>query len=180
MNICAAPRAARVPSARTYPTAWNPRSLGLPPRRRRRHPSKIPRGLLPRLRQLRACPRREHPILRRRSDASPTRAPRPRRPSKAMDMSSSALSPDARCVERLPDAFAKRHGGVSARQLEQGFEIWVLPGVRAAVLAEVQRALGGPPALRELAKEASDAALAPAYKRGASHAAGSGTDLEPH
>src|SRR6266568_7421844 len=178
MNICAATRAARVPSARTYTTAWNPRSLGLPPRRRRRHPSKIPRGLLPRLRQLRACPRREHPILRRRSHANPTRAPRPRRPSKAMDMSSSALSPDARCVERLPYAFAKRHGVISARQLEQGFEIWVLPGVRAAVLAEVQRALGGPLALRELAKEAFDAALARAYERGASHAAEIVTDMD--
>src|SRR5216683_3525297 len=178
MNICAATRAARVPSARTYTTAWNPRSLGLPPRRRRRHPSKIPRGLLPRLRQLRACPRREHPILRRRSHASPTRAPRPRRPSKAMDMSSSALSPDARCVERLPYAFAKRHGVISARQLEQGFEIWVLPGVRAAVLAEVQRALGGQLALRELAKEAFDAALARAYERGASHAAEIVTDMD--
>src|SRR6266699_1792431 len=162
MNICAATRAARVPSARTYTTAWNPRSL----------------GLLPRLRQLRACPRREHPILRRRSHANPTRAPRPRRPSKAMDMSSSALSPDARCVERLPYAFAKRHGVISARQLEQGFEIWVLPGVRAAVLAEVQRALGGPLALRELAKEAFDAALARAYERGASHAADIVTDLD--
>src|SRR6266700_2713467 len=180
MNICAATRAARVPSARTYTTAWNPRSLGLPPRRRRRHPSKIPRGLLPRLRQLRACPRRKLPsrILRRRSPASPNRAPRPRRPSKAMDMSSSALSPDARCVERLPYAFAKRHGVIGARQLEQGFEIWVLPGVRAAVLAEVQRALGGPLALRELAKEAFDAALARAYERGASHAAEIVTDMD--
>src|SRR6266568_2696132 len=178
MNICAATRAARAPSAKTYTTEWSPRSLGLPPRRRRRHPSKIPRGLLPRLRQLRACPRREHPILRRRSHASPTRAPRPRRPSRAMDMSSSALSPDARCVERLPYAFAKRHGVISARQLEQGFEIWVLPGVRAVVLAEVQRALGGPLALRELAKEAFDAALARAYERGASHAAEIVTDMD--
>src|SRR5216683_1032293 len=178
MNICAATRAARVPSARTYTTAWNPRSLGLPPRRRRRHPSRIPRGLLPRLRQLRARHRREHPILRRRSHASPTRAPRPRRPSRAMDMSSSALSPDVRCVERLPYAFAKRHGVISARQLEHGFEIWVLPGVRAVVLAEVQRALGGPLALRELAKEAFDAALARAYERGASHAAEIVTDMD--
>src|SRR5216683_1944494 len=164
MNICAATRAARVPSARTYTTAWNPRSLGLPPRRRRRHPSRIPRGLLPRLRQLRARHRREHPILRRRSHASPTRAPRPRRPSRAMDMSSSALSPDVRCVERLPYAFAKRHGVISARQLEHGFEIWVLPGVRAVVLAEVQRALGGPlaeslPKVADLLESEDDAPI---------------------
>jgi general secretion pathway protein E len=77
-----------------------------------------------------------------------------------MDMSSSTLAPDARCVERLPYAFAKRHGVISARQLDEGIELWVRPGVKASVLAEVQRALGGPLALRELAKEAFDAALA--------------------
>jgi hypothetical protein len=50
-----------------------------------------------------------------------------------MDMSSNALSADARCVERLPYAFAKRHGVISARQLEQGIELWVRPGVKASV-----------------------------------------------
>ena len=77
-----------------------------------------------------------------------------------MDMSSNPLTPDARAVEQLPYAFAKRHGVISARQLEQGFELWVRPGVRAGVLAEVQRALGGPLALKELANDAFDAALA--------------------
>ena len=66
-----------------------------------------------------------------------------------MDMSSNALSADARCVERLPYAFAKRHGVISARQLDEGIELWVRPGVKASVLAEVQRVLGGPIALRE-------------------------------
>src|SRR5258708_11997758 len=75
-----------------------------------------------------------------------------------MDMSSNPLTPDAQIVERLPYAFAKRHGVISARQLGEGFELWVRPGVRAGVLAEVQRALGGPPALRELANEAFDPA----------------------
>jgi len=75
-------------------------------------------------------------------------------------MSSNPLTPDARAVERLPYAFAKRHGVISARQLEAGFELWVRPGVRAGVLAEVQRALGGPLALRELAGDAFEAALA--------------------
>src|SRR5258705_7951025 len=86
-----------------------------------------------------------------------------------MDMSSNPLTPDAQTVERLPYAFAKRHGVISARKLEQGFELWVRPGVRAGVLAEVQRSLGGPLALRELADEAFDAALARAYERRASH-----------
>src|SRR5258708_13561848 len=95
-----------------------------------------------------------------------------------MDMSSNPLTPDAQTVERLPYAFAKRHGVNSARQLEEGFELWVRPGVRAGVLAEVQRALGGPLALRELANEAFDAALARAYDRGASHAAEIVTDMD--
>src|SRR6266853_318400 len=95
-----------------------------------------------------------------------------------MDRSSNPLTPDARAVERLPYAFAKRHGVISARQLEAGFELWVRPGVRAGVLAEVQRALGGPLALRELANDAFDAALARAYERGASHAADIVTDLD--
>src|SRR5258708_5791071 len=95
-----------------------------------------------------------------------------------MDMSSNPLTPDAQIVERLPYAFAKRHGVISARQLGEGFELWVRPGVRAGVLAEVQRALGGPLALRELANEAFDAALARAYERGASHAAENVTDMD--
>jgi general secretion pathway protein E len=95
-----------------------------------------------------------------------------------MDMSSDALSPDARAVERLPYAFAKRHGVISARQLDEGFELWARPGVRASVLAEVQRALGGPISVRELAATAFDAALARAYERGTSQAAEIVTDLD--
>src|SRR5882672_2303948 len=95
-----------------------------------------------------------------------------------MDMSANNLSADARCVERLPYAFAKRHGVISARQLDDGIELWVRPGVKAAALAEVQRVLGGPLALRELAKEAFDAALARAYERGASSTADIMTDLD--
>jgi general secretion pathway protein E len=95
-----------------------------------------------------------------------------------MDMPSSALLPDVRAVERLPYAFAKRHGVISARQLEQGFELWARPGVRASVLAEVQRALGGTMTVRELAATAFDAALARAYERGTSQAAEIVTDLD--
>src|SRR5256885_9231357 len=96
-----------------------------------------------------------------------------------MDMSSNPLTPDARAVERLPYAFAKRHGVISARQLEAGFELWVRPGVRAGVLAEVQRALGGPPPLRELAGDAFEAALPPAYQPRAPPAAPILTALHP-
>ena len=95
-----------------------------------------------------------------------------------MDMSSDPLTPDAQTVERLPYAFAKRHGVISARQLTEGLELWVRPGVRAGVLAEVQRALGGPLALRELPGEAFDAALARAYERRTSHAADIVDDMD--
>src|SRR5260221_14421808 len=84
-----------------------------------------------------------------------------------MDMSSTPLTPDARAVERLPYAFAKRHGVISARQLEAGFEIWGRPGGRAGVLAEGQRALGGPPALRELANDPFEAGPPRAHQPGA-------------
>ena len=93
-------------------------------------------------------------------------------------MSSDSLLPDARAVERLPYAFAKRHGVISARQLDRGFELWARPGVRASVLAEVQRALGGPVSVRELAVSAFDSALARAYERGTSQAAQIVTDLD--
>src|SRR3979411_770617 len=95
-----------------------------------------------------------------------------------MDMSSNPRTPAARAVERLPYAFAKRHGVISARQLEQGFELWVRPGVRAGVLAEVQRALARPRALRELANAPFDAARARSYERGASHAADIVDDMD--
>src|SRR5258707_4550399 len=157
MNICAATRAAKARSAKTSTTAWSPCRRFRPSRRR-------------------APPGR---ILRRRLRTSPTRKPlRCRRGPERVDMSSSPLTPDAHAVERLPYAFAKRHGVISARQLGEGFELWVRPGVRAGVLAEVQRALGGPLALRELANDAFDAALARAYERGASHAAEIVTDMD--
>ncbi len=93
-------------------------------------------------------------------------------------MSSDALLPEARAVERLPYAFAKRHGVISARALNEGFELWARPGLRAGVLAEVQRVLGGPISVKELAPTAFDAALARAYERGTSHAAEIVTDLD--
>jgi general secretion pathway protein E len=95
-----------------------------------------------------------------------------------MDMSSDPLLPSPQTVERLPYAFAKRHGVISAREVEGGFELWVLPGVRAGVLAEVQRTLGGTLAVRELSAEAFNTALARAYERGASHAAEIVTDMD--
>src|SRR5436309_12733161 len=158
MNTCAATRAARDRSAKTSTTACS-RCRRRPPSLQSAHPRRILRWRLPRSR-----PKRKRPPRRR--------SPEP------MDMSSNPLTPEARAVERLPYAFAKRHGVISARQLEAGFELWVRPGVRAGVLAEAQRALGGPLALRELAGDAFDAALVPAYERGASHAADIVTDLD--
>src|SRR5260370_40384830 len=88
-----------------------------------------------------------------------------------MDMSSNPLTPDAQIVERLPYAFAKPHGVITARQLGEGFELWVRTGVRAGVLPEVQRALRGPLALHAPADEALHPALPPAYEPRPSHPA---------
>jgi general secretion pathway protein E len=78
---------------------------------------------------------------------------------------------DPRCAERLPYHFAKRHGVISARRTDGALEVWLRPGAHAAALAEVQRALGEPLAVRELSAEAFEAALNRAYERGAGHAA---------
>ncbi|BAU48199.1 general secretion pathway protein E [Sulfurifustis variabilis] len=89
---------------------------------------------------------------------------------------------DPAWTDRLPYHFAKRHGVIAARQAEGGVEVWVRPGVSSAVLAELQRALGQPVLLRELAAEAFDAALNRAYERGANHAMEivDGLDADPN
>ncbi|MEE8635701.1 MAG: ATPase, T2SS/T4P/T4SS family, partial [Acidiferrobacterales bacterium] len=77
---------------------------------------------------------------------------------------------DPQCTQRLPYHFAKRHGVISARELDSGIEVWARSGVPTAVLAELQRALGQAVHLRELSPEAFDAALSHAYERGMSQA----------
>jgi general secretion pathway protein E len=77
---------------------------------------------------------------------------------------------DPRVTERLPYPFAKRHGVVSARRVDEAIEIWMRPGVRSAVLAEVQRALAEPVRWIELPADAFEKALNRAYERGTSHA----------
>jgi len=87
-----------------------------------------------------------------------------------MDMSSDALSAEARCVERLPYAFAKRHARDQRPQLEEGIELWVRPACARACSPRCSARWGGGSLWRELANEAFDAALARAYERGASQA----------
>ncbi|MEE8265212.1 MAG: type II secretion system ATPase GspE [Acidiferrobacterales bacterium] len=77
---------------------------------------------------------------------------------------------DPQCTQRLPYHFAKRHGVISARELDSGIEVWARSGVPTAVLAELQRALGQAVHLRELSPEAFDTALSHAYERGMSQA----------
>ncbi|MFQ6021148.1 MAG: type II secretion system ATPase GspE [Acidiferrobacterales bacterium] len=77
---------------------------------------------------------------------------------------------DLQCTQRLPYHFAKRHGVISARLIDEGIEVWVRSGVSSAVLAELQRALGQAVYLRELTPEAFDTALNRAYERGMSQA----------
>lgn len=75
---------------------------------------------------------------------------------------------DPQCTQRLPYHFAKRHGVISARQLDTGIEVWARPGVSSTVLAELQRALGETIHIRELSPDAFDTALSQAYERGMS------------
>jgi general secretion pathway protein E len=84
---------------------------------------------------------------------------------------------DPACIERLPYQFAKRHGVISACRTDGAMELWLRPGVRAVVLAEIQRTLGEQLTCLELGAEAFNAALNRAYERGASHAAAIMDDL---
>ncbi len=77
---------------------------------------------------------------------------------------------DPAVSQRLPYHFAKRHGVVGARQLDDALEVWARAGVSSQVLAELQRALGQPISICELNSEEFDAALNRAYERGANHA----------
>jgi general secretion pathway protein E len=73
---------------------------------------------------------------------------------------------DPRWTQRLPYTFAKRHGVISARQIDNCVEIWARHGVASGVLAELQRALGQPLRLCELMPEVFQVALNRAYERG--------------
>ncbi len=77
---------------------------------------------------------------------------------------------DPTVSQRLPYHFAKRHGVVGARQLDDALEVWARAGVSSQVLAELQRALGQPISICELNSEEFDAVLNRAYERGANHA----------
>lgn len=77
---------------------------------------------------------------------------------------------DPAWTQRLPYHYAKRHGVISARQLNGGLEVWARPGVSTTVIAELYRSLGTPVYLLELDNEIFDSALNQAYERGVSHA----------
>lgn len=77
---------------------------------------------------------------------------------------------DEQWTARLPYHFAKRHGVISARRIDDEVEVWARPGVSAQVLLELQRALKQPLRLRELADEEFGLALDRAYERNTNHA----------
>ncbi|GMR19981.1 MAG: type II secretion system ATPase GspE [Gammaproteobacteria bacterium] len=84
------------------------------------------------------------------------------------DIDLHALDPE--WTQRLPYYFAKRHGVISARTVEENLEVWARPGVSGIVLSEIYRGLGRPVRLQPLTEEQFDAALNRAYERSASHA----------
>jgi general secretion pathway protein E len=77
---------------------------------------------------------------------------------------------DPTWIARVPYHFAKRHGVIAARKLDDRIELWARVAVPGAVLAEVQRALRQPVHVQELSDTAFEAALNRAYERGASDA----------
>lgn len=77
---------------------------------------------------------------------------------------------DTQLAQELPYHFAKRHGVISARKLDDVIEIWARPGISATAIAELQRSLETNISIAELDKETFDLVLSRAYERGASHA----------
>ena len=71
---------------------------------------------------------------------------------------------------RLPYHFAKRHGVISARDVDGAIEVWARSGVSSRVLLELQRALQRPVRVRSLPDEQFGLALDRAYARNMSHA----------
>jgi general secretion pathway protein E len=69
-------------------------------------------------------------------------------------------------TERLPYNFAKRHGVIAARLLDNGVEVWTRPEIASAILVEVQRALGQPVQPQSLSADDFEVALNRAYERG--------------
>ncbi|HJX16753.1 MAG TPA: type II secretion system ATPase GspE [Acidiferrobacterales bacterium] len=69
-------------------------------------------------------------------------------------------------TERLPYNFAKRHGVIAARLLDNGVEVWTRPQTASTILVEVQRALGQPIQPQSLSAEEFETALNRAYERG--------------
>src|SRR3970040_2685608 len=74
--------------------------------------------------------------------------------------------PDPYWTERLPYNFAKRHGVIAARLLDNGVEVWTRPEIASAILVEVQRALGQPVQPHSLSADDFEVALNRAYERG--------------
>jgi len=73
---------------------------------------------------------------------------------------------DPHWTVRLPYNFAKRHGVIAARLLDNGVEIWTRPEIASAILVEVQRALGQPVQPHSLSADDFEVALNRAYERG--------------
>jgi len=75
-------------------------------------------------------------------------------------------------AQQIPYAFAKRHGVISARRLqEHQVELWCRENVEAEVVAEIERSLGNHLLLRFVDEQQFESALNNAYERDLSQAA---------
>jgi len=78
---------------------------------------------------------------------------------------------DRQLAQGLPYPFAKRHGVITARAVDNAIEIWARPEVDPEILNEVTRYLGKRIVLKTMDNTAFDHWLNAAYERDLNHAA---------
>lgn len=73
-------------------------------------------------------------------------------------------------AQTIPYPFARRHGVIAARLVDDCIEVWALEGADPEILAEVCRSLGKYTRIRILDAQKFDASLNTAYERNINHA----------
>lgn len=85
---------------------------------------------------------------------------------------------DTLAPDRLPYAFARDHGAMISRRLENGVEIWLREGAAPATLAELRRILKCPLHLEVLPQDKFEKILQETYNQQQNHAADLVGDIE--
>jgi len=94
--------------------------------------------------------------------------------------SSADSSPDRSLAQKIPYAFAKRHGVVAARQHDNIVELWSIDPANPEILAEVSRYLGLPYSIQLVNSKEFENALNVAYERDLNQAMDLSAELGDH